>query len=227
MKKKVFLFGISGRMGQELKAQIDASSDLICMGGYSKENKSPQLSGSPDIIVDFSLPEAFDDLCAFKEKFPFAALVSGTTGLSEEQKKKLKAMGKEAPVFWAANMSFGVFLMSKLTEYLASFSEQYNLHIEETHHVHKKDKPSGTAIIIENAAKKKTTSLGPTISHREGEVFGIHRFIASNEFESLEIRHEANSRGLFAKGALDVGRWLVEKAPGFYDMDDYFENFSS
>ena len=227
MKMKVFLFGISGRMGQELKAQIDASSDLVCIGGFSRKDKNPQLADSPDIIIDFSLPEAFEDLCAFNKKYPSAALVSGTTGLSDEQKLKLKEMGKRAPVFWAANMSFGVYLMSKLTEYLENYSQQYNLHVEETHHVHKKDKPSGTAIIIENAAKKKTNHLGPTISHREGEVFGIHRFIAANEFETLEIRHEANSRGLFAKGALDIARWLAENPPGFYALDDYFENFSS
>ncbi|MCJ8275725.1 MAG: hypothetical protein HRT44_05310 [Bdellovibrionales bacterium] len=224
--KKVFLFGISGRMGAELKNQIEAHPNLICIGGYSKEDKNMDLAEAPDIVVDFSLPDAFDDLKTFMTKYP-CALVSGTTGLSDDQKSELKNLGKASPVFWAANMSFGVFLMAKLTEFLAEYDENYNLHVEETHHIHKKDKPSGTAIIVEDAAKKKTQKLGETISHREGEVFGIHRFIATNEFESLEIRHEAFSRGLFAKGALDVAVWLSDQKPGFYNMDNYFENSRS
>ena len=223
MSKKVFLFGISGRMGQELKTLIDKMDEFECIGGYSKESPNLDLKERPDIVIDFSLPETFPDLLQFVTKHK-CALVSGTTGLSDDQKSQFQKLGKTSAVFWSANMSFGVFLMARLTEMLSEYDDQYKLHIEETHHIHKKDKPSGTAIIIEDAAKTKTSNLGETISHREGEVFGVHSFIAKNDFESLEIRHEAFSRGLFAKGALDVALWLINQPPGHYEMMDYFKN---
>ena len=223
MSKKVFLFGISGRMGEELKKQIDSMDEFVCIGGYSRKTANLDDVERPDVVIDFSLPETFPVLVNFIDKHK-CALVSGTTGLNPDQKEKLKVLSKNSPVFWSANMSMGVFLMAQLTEVLASYDDQYSLQVEETHHIHKKDKPSGTAIIIEDAAKKRTSKLKETISIREGEIFGIHKFTASNEFESIEIRHEAFNRGLFAKGALDVALWLVNQPSGLYEMGNYFEN---
>lgn len=219
----VYIFGLSGRMGQEVADIINKSSDFNLLGGYSRSNSSLELGDlpSPDLVIDFSLPAAFEDLCLFIKKHK-PSVVSGTTGLTSAQLSQLKDLGGQTPIFWAANMSFGVFLMSQLTKTLARYDQLYKYHVEETHHIHKKDKPSGTAIIIENAAKASTPNLGETLSIREGEVFGIHQFIAQSKNEKIEIKHEALNRSLFAQGAVDVGRWLTTQKAGFYGMDDFF-----
>lgn len=226
--KKVFIFGVTGRMGQEVKKIVDDSKHLEYVGGYSGSSPTMELDQdqAPDLLIDFSLPAAFSDLRTFVERYK-PAVVSGTTGLSVDQYTQLKGLGESAPIFWSANMSFGVYLMTKLTQALAQYDSLYNYHVEEIHHIHKKDKPSGTALLIEDAARKATQNLGDTVSIREGEVFGVHRFIASSENEVVEIKHEALNRGLFAQGAVDVGKWLISQKSGFYGMDDFYKHLSS
>lgn len=226
MKTSIFVFGQTGRMGEEVLKRIAADENLSFIGGYSRSNPQIELEHSPDLVIDFSLPASLPELVAFAKKYN-VPVVSGTTGYSDAEKKQLKELGSQIPVFWAANMSFGVYLMCQLTEMLARYERFYEYRIEETHHIHKKDKPSGTALIIEEAARKSTEKLKPTLSHREGEVFGIHSFFANSNDETLEIKHEAKNRGLFAQGALDVGKWLIDQKPGFYNMDDFFQTFKS
>lgn len=228
MKKSVYVFGLTGRMGQEVVQVVENSRDLKLVGGFSRKNPSLEAKPSPDIIIDFSLPESLDSLIHFTQnhKFHKSCIVSGTTGYSEEQMDRLKSLGATLPVFWSANMSFGVYLMGQLVEKLAKYQQFYEFFIEETHHIHKKDKPSGTALIIEKAAKRATSKKIPILSHREGEVFGLHRFIALSKNERLEIQHEAFNRSLFAQGAIDVARWLSQQGPGFYTMDDFFKDIS-
>ena len=224
--KSVLIFGETGRMGQEVKKIVEASPSLEYAGGFNRKNADAIKSLNPDIIIDFSLPAATESLINFVNEKP-CAVVSGTTGWTEDEANKYKALGEVAPVFWSANMSFGVFLMCKLTEMLAKYDKFYNFKIEETHHIHKKDKPSGTAIMVKNAAEKSTSEIKTVESLREGEVFGIHRFIANSPNETLEIRHDATNRALFAQGAVDISEWLVSKPNGFYEMKDFFEAFNS
>lgn len=226
MKKTVFVFGESGRMGQEVRKIVESSDDLEYLGGFSAQNSSLEIVRPVDIVIDFSLPETQKTLIDFAKK-QNACVVSGTTGFTKDQLEQWKSLGKSVPTFWAANMSFGVHLMCQLTESLARFEKFFSFHVEETHHIHKVDKPSGTALIVEQAARRSTDSLKPTVSHREGEVFGIHRFIASSKNEQLEIRHDAHNRSLFAQGAVDVARWLVLQKAGLYEMDDFFNQFEA
>ena len=221
VKKSIFIFGKSGRMGQEVAKIVKQSPFLSLAGGLSRKEK-PALDSSPDLVIDFSLPQAFSELLAFMEKHG-SPLVSGTTGFDKSQMTKLHSLGRKVPVFWSANMSFGIYLMTKLTETLAKYKKFYKYQIEETHHAHKKDKPSGTALVLEKTALG-FTDLQPTLSHRKPEVFGIHRFIARSENEQLEIRHEALNRKLFAQGAVDVGKWLIQQPAGFYRMKDFFKS---
>ena len=213
-------------MGQEVAKIAKSTTNLSLAGGLSEENLNPTLEQSPDIIIDFSLPENLPNLISFAKNHN-SCVVSGTTGFSESEFTQFKKLANDRAVFWSANMSFGVFLMCQLTQKLAQYNELFKFHVEETHHIHKKDKPSGTAIMVEEAAKKSTNTLEPTVSHREGEVFGIHRFVATSENESLEIRHEAFNRSLFAQGAVDAGMWLCQQKPGFYSMEDFAKQFES
>lgn len=224
MKKGLFVYGASGRMGQEVLKIAEASTLFEPLGGYSRAQPLKP-TRAPDVIVDFSLPQALDSLCQMVSE-QGSSLVSGTTGFNAAQLGQLRDLGKKVPVFWSANMSFGVYIMCKLTETLAKYSDLYKFHIEETHHIHKKDKPSGTALMIEAAAHRSTKHLEDTLSHREGEVFGTHSFFATSSREKLEIRHEALDRGLFAQGAIDVANWIVDQKPGFYVMDDFFDFLS-
>ncbi len=223
MKLKVFLFGETGRMGQELFQLINQSNAFEYVGGYSRKNNDFKTSAKPDVVIDFSLPETQEKLVEFLKQYP-CALVSGTTGLNDQQKQNLKNLGQKNPVFWAANMSFGVYLLCQLTEKLAQYKKLYKYRIEETHHIHKKDRPSGTALIVSSAAQKSMGTQPEIISHREEEVFGIHHFIAESPNERLQISHEAFNRTLFAQGALDVSQWLSRQPKGFYTMDDFFKS---
>ncbi len=223
MKLKVFLFGETGRMGQELTQLIKNSDVFEYVGGFSRAKNDVQLKVNPDIVIDFSLPETQEKLLQLMTNHP-CALVSGTTGLNPTQKENLKALGKNSPIFWAANMSFGVYLLCQLTEKLARYKKFYDYRIEETHHIHKKDRPSGTALIVASAAEKSLGQIPEIISHREEEVFGIHHFIAESKNEKLTLSHEAFNRTLFAQGALDVSQWLITQPKGFYTMDDFFKS---
>ena len=241
-QKSVFIFGKSGRMGREVAKVVKENRSLRFVGGFSQKDKNHFISPSPDIVIDFSLPQAFCDLRAFIEKHN-SSLVSGTTGWSKDQKKQLEQLGKKVPVFWAANMSFGIHLMRKLIETMARYekfhssqiqklhsnqiaplnasTELYSYQIQETHHIHKKDKPSGTALVLEKTARDSGLQLKETKSERKKEVFGIHRLVATSENERLEIQHLASNRKLFAKGAVDISVWLCQQKPGFYGMDDF------
>ena len=228
---KVFVFGITGRMGQNLKRLLENHPKLELVGGFhqnshQKLHQPLAVDPKPDVILDFSLPQALPQVEEFllQTQSP-CGLVSGVTGYSPGAFKRLKALGEKHPVFWASNMSFGVFLMCQLTKTLARYHPFYEFHIEETHHIHKKDKPSGTALTIQKAAQESHAPLGPIRSHREGERFGEHRFIASGKNETLEIVHKAHDRELFAQGALEVALWLPHQPPGFYEMEAFFNQF--
>jgi 4-hydroxy-tetrahydrodipicolinate reductase len=205
----VFLFGASGKMGKEILALISKDKKL----------KATDKIAKADVIIDFSNHEAFlknlDE--ALKNKTPF---VCGTTGLSDKQFKALAKASKKIPVLWASNMSMGVNVLNQMLKSLRAISD-YDFTIDETHHVHKKDAPSGTALTIqkhlEKAIKKKVKDV---ISHREGEVFGQHKVIVKGPEETLLIQHDALNRTVFAKGAVTCAKWILKKKPGNYSIED-------
>ena len=153
MSTAVYLFGVTGRMGQKIKDIVDTTDGLEFVGGYSRSLDNTEPTRKPDVVIDFSLPESLPALKSFMEKHP-CALVSGITGYGEKEFAELSELAKTSPVFWSANMSFGVYLMCQLTEALAKFENFYKFQIEETHHIHQKDKLSVTALIIEKAARR-------------------------------------------------------------------------
>ena len=222
MKYKVCLFGSSGRMGQILEKIISQRQEFIYVGGVHRSSPE-QFSSPPDVIIDFSLPQAFEKL---RELFNTQScpLVSGTTGLSSAQKQEMKKWGKSQPILWSSNMSLGIFLLTQCAELVAQYHKQYNFQIHETHHIHKKDKPSGTARTLQETLSQQGASKVSTLSLRKGENRGEHQIRAENPYESLEISHKASSRELFAQGALDVALWLVKQKPGFYGIQSYFES---
>jgi 4-hydroxy-tetrahydrodipicolinate reductase len=206
---KVFLFGATGKMGREISALIEKDKKLKLTDQLEKAK----------VIIDFSNHEAFSQNLkeAVKHK---AAFVCGTTGLSQKQFKELKLASKKIPVLWASNMSMGVNVLNQMLKNLNAIRD-YDFYIEETHHIHKKDAPSGTALTIqkhlEKAIKKKVKDI---VSYREGEVFGQHKVIVKGPEETILIQHDALNRTVFAKGAVTCAKWILKKKPGHYSIED-------
>lgn len=219
---KIGLVGASGRMGQEIYALSKAAKGLEVPIRFARAHW-PREADNINVVVDFSTPEGFRKAAQWcvQHKVP---LVSGTTGLTAKDHQLLKSTARKIPVLYAANMSLGIALFDHL---LKSFHviRSWDFEIEEAHHALKKDKPSGTAILLQQTLEKTVRKKIPKIrSIREGEIPGTHQILAQGPEESLSIRHVALNRKVFAKGALVAARWLFDKkAPGLYDLTDLYK----
>lgn len=183
---------------------------------------TPNFGGKCDLVIDFSTPAGTETAIqiALREG---AALLVGTTGLPESTRQVLEAAARRIAVLLAPNTSVGVATCAALVEQAARLlGPGYRVEIVEAHHKHKKDAPSGTALMLAEAAKKGGASIEPDQIHalRGGDVVGEHTIRFAGEGEYLEILHRATSRSLFARGSLRAGRWLVTQPPGFYTMSD-------
>lgn len=177
--------------------------------------------GACQAVVDFSAPEATVRCAAAcgRAKVPF---ISGTTGLSAVQSAQVAAAAKRAPVFLAPNFSRGVSLLMHLAAEAARRLPGYDAAVLEIHHKAKKDAPSGTALRLARAVMeaRDTAEAVPTASLRLGGVVGDHELRFIGPFERLEFVHRAESRDVFARGALEAALWSAKKKPGLYDMLD-------
>lgn len=217
-------------MGQEIARLLEEDPGLTPYAGVDRSGRAsgfevvlPSFEGpgleKVDLWIDFSLPTAFDGILdhCIKNKKP---LISGTTGLSEKQKKRLLSASKKIPLLWSSNMSLGV---AVLAEALGVFSKLkgFDFQIEEFHHRRKLDKPSGTALTLQEVLK---SAVGPGVPEplaiRGGGVFGVHKVWAFSEEETLMFEHQALNRAVFARGALTAAQWIHGKKPGLYRIRD-------
>ena len=176
---------------------------------------------SADLLIDFTLPGG-TRLAAQWCESNVVALLSGTTGLSEEDIEALKTAALKVPVLWAPNLSHGVALVTSLVAQAATaLGVDASIHISETHHKHKLDAPSGTALALAAAAMEGRSEAPAFTSLREGEVIGEHTVSFALADEVIEITHKALDRDVFAKGALKAGEWLVKQKPGYYSTSDW------
>jgi len=217
--RKLAIIGSTGRMGQEIAAlALEIGFDVTT--GVSKS--SPLTGVRPsvcDVVIDFSLPEAVEEVIAWcvKNRKP---LISGVTGLSEAQKKAYQKAGERIPVLWAPNMSLGVAVLARLLANLKNL-EGFDFQIEELHHSMKRDKPSGTAVFLQEQLENAVGKPCPEpLAIRGGGIFGIHRVWAMGAEEVITLEHTAMSRRVFARGALKAAAWLLSQPAGFYRMDD-------
>ncbi|MBX9766068.1 MAG: 4-hydroxy-tetrahydrodipicolinate reductase [Bdellovibrionales bacterium] len=229
-QKKILVSGGLGKMGTEILSILQAHPDFQAHSivdikrGPSRVPVYTEVGDIPfsqiDGVIDFSSPELFRSILkgAADNGKPF---VSGTTGLSDSDQKFLTTCSKKIPVLWAPNMSLGVAFIKKL---LAEFQflSGYDFQIEEFHHNQKKDNPGGTAIQLQGALESAVgRKLPAPIGIRGGGIFGIHKIHCMGPEEVITIEHNALQRSLFARGAVDVMRWLVaKKGPGKYSLDD-------
>ena len=195
-------------MGQTILKKINQTSGLSFVDSY----------GTASVLIDFS------NVNSIKKNIEIALtnstpLVIGTTGLREPDFLLLREASKKIPVFHSSNMSEGMAAFKTLvSEAAKKLGENASVEIIETHHIHKMDTPSGTAILLKEMLPLergvKVTSI------REGEVMGEHKVIFSVGSEIIELTHKAGNREIFATGALKAAKWLILQKPGYYSMDD-------
>ncbi|MDD5634023.1 MAG: 4-hydroxy-tetrahydrodipicolinate reductase [Candidatus Omnitrophica bacterium] len=173
-----------------------------------------------DVLIEFSSPQAtLAHLeAARKQKI---AMVIGTTGMDADGEKKIKAASKKIPIVFSPNMAVGMNVLFNIVKEAASvLGDSCDIRIDETHHVHKKDAPSGTAKMIVKVVEAACGKHLPVEVFREGEVIGNHGIIFENKYEKLEIRHDAKSRDVLADGAIKAAKFLSGKKSGLYGMAD-------
>ncbi|HEY1789637.1 MAG TPA: 4-hydroxy-tetrahydrodipicolinate reductase [Verrucomicrobiae bacterium] len=235
---KAIIMGAGGRMGRALAACSKNVPDLEIVAQLGRGDALGDVISKTDAVVDFSVHTATPEiarLCAMNKK----AIVIGTTGHSEMEKKAISGCESAVPMVWTSNFSTGVntlfWLAGKAAEILGP---DYDLEILDMHHRMKKDAPSGTAktlaeilagvrkLQLDAAARhgrvgivgERTPSEIGIHSIRGGDVVGDHTVIFANMGERLELTHKASSRETFANGALRAALWVVRQKPGIYDM---------
>ena len=260
---KLAIPGSAGRMGGMLIRAIEVAPDLELVAATDRPDshfighdagevaktgangviigsEPESLFGSADVVIDFTSPAA--SLCHAKlAKAHGTAMVIGTTGLSVDDENELVATTKDNTVVYCANTSVGVTLLTQLVEEVAAkLTHEWDIEIIETHHHHKVDAPSGTALALGKAAAKgrgvelegvadmvrkgqtgarKQGDIGFAVL-RGGDVVGEHSVIFYGESERVEISHRATDRAIFARGAIRAARFAVTANAGFYDMTD-------
>lgn len=217
---RLLIHGASGRMGQALMrlARHDARLQVAAQGGSRESDRLRDLPEF-DVAVDFSSPEGFDAvlaLCLERGK----ALVSGTTGLSAAQFAALEAAGARIPVLWASNFSLGVAVLDRLVGQAGQWLKDWQLDILESHHIHKKDAPSGTALSLGRTAEDASGKAPVYHSLRGGDIVGEHTVQFTGMGERIELTHRATNRDIFAQGALFAAMRLSAKMNGHYRFDD-------
>lgn len=221
---RIAVIGSTGRMGKEVCAVVREGGDEVC--GEFHENSvvtSEKLRECrAQVVIDFSLPANLDatlKACIDSK----TALVSGVTGLSDQQRNAIADAGSKIPVLYSANMSLGIQILLNAMSSLGLIPEyKMNLVIEESHHLHKRDRPSGTAVLLKNEIESKTSrKVDEMLSLRGGQIVGDHRIIAMAESETLVFQHTALNRKVFADGAWRAARWVSAQTPGHYKLEDY------
>ncbi len=210
---ELYINGSSGRMGTTINDLVNANDEF---------NVTNNLT-SADVVIDFSHPSSTKKIInsCLKHNIP---MVIGTTGLNKDVLENIYIASKTLPIVLAANMSIGVHqLKDSLKSFIKKNKNRVNCDIEETHHLKKLDKPSGTAIEIENLIKDQDTlnliSLSKTVSHRKDDISGIHKVIFTDKDVTYTFTHTAISRDIFGNGALYCAKKVIKLQPDLYTFD--------
>ena len=249
-KINLAITGCMGRMGQQLiqSTKKDNSTRLVALtenrlinkkiSGIKPELNTEKALGKANVIIDFTVPKCTFEVLKIATKLK-KKVVIGTTGFTKKEEELIKKFSKKIPILKAGNMSLGINLLMYLTEITsASLGDNYLSKIFEVHHRHKKDYPSGTALMLgkgiavgknknfykligKKYLNKKNFPYGKKInfnSIRKGEIIGEHEVTFSSGKEIITLNHEAFDRALYSEGAITAAKWLINKKPGLYSM---------
>ena len=249
-KINLAITGCMGRMGQQLikSANRDKNTKLVALtenrlikrkiGGVKPELNTEKALSKANVIIDFTIPKCTFEILKIASKLK-KRVVIGTTGFTKKEEDLIKKFSKKIPILKAGNMSLGINLLMHLTEITsASLGNNYLSKVFEVHHKHKKDHPSGTALMLGKGIavgknkdfykmmgkkyfNKKNFPYGNKInfnSIRKGEIIGEHEVTFSSGKEIITLNHEAFDRALYSEGAITAAKWLINKKPGLYSM---------
>ena len=249
-KINLAITGCMGRMGQQLikSANKDRSIKLVALtenrlikkkiNGIKPELNTDKALSKANVIIDFTIPKCTFEVLKIASKLK-KRVVIGTTGFTKKEENLIKKFSKMIPILKAGNMSLGINLLMYLTEITsASLGSNYLSKVFEVHHKHKKDHPSGTALMLgrgiavgknkdfykmmgKKYLNKKKFPYGKKInfnSIRKGEIIGEHEVTFSSGKEIIKLNHEAFDRALYSEGAITAAKWLINKKPGLYSM---------
>ena len=249
-KINLSITGCLGRMGRQLvKSSENAKNFKLVsvtenriinkkVAGFKPQLNTEAAFKNANIIIDFTVPKCTLEVLKIASKLK-KRVVIGTTGFSKREEKLIKKYSRKIPILKAGNMSLGVNLLVYLTEITSkSLGNNFLSKIFEVHHKHKKDHPSGTALMLgkgiatgknkdfykligEKYLNKKTFPYSKKInfnSIRKGEIVGNHKVLFSSGKETITLDHEAFDRALYAEGAFTAAKWLMGKKPGLYSM---------
>ena len=253
MKKiNLAVTGCMGRMGKQIIKSVrsDKNFKLVCITENKKIKKkvnglkidlnTKQAFEKTNLIIDFTIPRCTFQVLKIASKLKKRVII-GTTGFTKKEENLIENFSKKIPILKAGNMSLGINLLMYLTEIASnSLGNKFLSKVFETHHKHKKDYPSGTALMLgrgialgknknffnligKKYLNKKTFPYGNKInfnSVRKGEVIGEHEVKFSSGKEIITLNHEAFDRALYSEGALLAAKWLMTKKPGLYSMRD-------
>ena len=256
MKKiNLSITGCMGRMGQQLIKSSTADKNIKLTTLTENRLVKKKILGievslnhektfkNVDLIIDFTVPKCTFEVLKIASKLK-KRVVIGTTGFNQREENLIKKISKKIPILKAGNMSLGVNLLMYLTEITSkSLNDNYLSKILEVHHKHKKDYPSGTALMLgkgiadgkgknlynligKKFLNKKSFTYGKKInfnSIRRGEIIGEHEVKFSSGKEIITLNHEAFDRALYSDGALVAAKWLMRKKPGLYSMRDLLD----
>ncbi len=211
-------------MGQTIARRLAEQPDLGLVGIWTRDTELEGLVQAADVVIDFSLPSGTEKVLEAVTRHD-KPLVCGVSGLSDEQMQRLEAAAALVPVVYDRNMSLGIAVLERaVRDAAASLGPDFEIVIAETHHVHKKDAPSGTALKLGEAVIQARGGSGAAeIDYqveRRGEVPGDHEVIMTSAVERLGFSHSVTSRDVFADGALHAARWLTGRTAGRYSMRD-------
>ena len=211
-------------MGQAIITSIDQHSDLALAGVWGRGDDIEALVFAADVIVDFSLPDGTELVLDAATRFN-TPLVCGVSGLNKSQMAGLESAAARIPLVYDRNMSLGIAVLERcVRQAAASLGPDFDVQISETHHVNKKDAPSGTALKLGEAiSDARGESVSDSIQfevERRGDVAGDHEVRMKSSTESLSFAHSVTTRQVFADGALRAARWVIDQPPGRYRMQD-------
>ncbi len=214
---KIALVGSRGRMGSEIQKLVPVTAKIDTPKDWKKIS-----ARDVDVVVDFSSAEGLKEAltwCVTHKK----PLVSGSTG--QIDRKALISAAKKIPVLYSGNMSLGIAVFNAMIKTLAAIKD-WDFQIEEAHHNQKKDKPSGTALLLQKTLEEVIRrDLEPPQAIRGGGIPGIHTLWAMGPEETLTVTHTAFNRTVFARGALRAALWLFDKKEaGLYDLSDLYQS---
>lgn len=243
---RIIITGACGKMGGVIQSVISAREDCKIVAGVDKLNSGTapfpvydsikKVSEDADVIIDFSNPSLIDDLLDYAIGTN-TAVVIGTTGFDECQKKKIKEASEKCPIFFTYNMSLGINLLANLAKKAVQvLGNEFDIEIVEQHHNQKIDAPSGTALMLADSIaeefekpmkyeydrhskrEKRTRDEIGIHSVRGGNIVGEHEIIFAGRDEVITLSHSARSKEVFAVGAVNAAIFMNGKKPGMYDM---------